>query len=191
MARKIAILLSIFGFLSILNVFLVTQIYARSEKETRIAIILEELDKIELDTTSVETSEYFNDATVKDKRVAILKAFLRQYDSPLYDHAEFLVKVADENQLDYRLIPAIAMQESTGCKFIPHDSYNCWGWGIYGGKVTRFSSYPEAIDTVARGLKKHYIDHGLTTTEQIMRKYNPSSTGSWSFGVNYFLNDLE
>ncbi len=80
MARKIAILLSIFGFLSILNVFLVTQIYARSEKETRIAIILEELDKIELDTTSIETSEYFNDSTVKDKRVAILKAFLRQYD---------------------------------------------------------------------------------------------------------------
>jgi hypothetical protein len=191
MARKLAILLASFAFLCVANLFLVSQIYARSEKEIRIAFILEELDKIELDTSSVATAEYFNESGIKDKRVAILKAFLRQYDSPLYDHAEFIVKVSDENQLDYRLIPAIAMQESTGCKFIPHNSYNCWGWGIYGNTVTRFTSYPEAIDTVARGLKKNYIDHGLTTTEQIMKKYNPSSNGSWAFGVTYFLDGLE
>jgi hypothetical protein len=83
------------------------------------------------------------------------------------------------------------MQESGACRVIPIDSHNCWGWGIYGGKITRFASYPEAIETVSRGIKKYYIDEGLTTTEQIMSKYNPSSTGSWSFGVNYFLNGLE
>ena len=36
---------------------------------------------------------------------------------------------------DYRLLPAIAMQESTLCRSIPVDSHNCWGWGIYGDKV--------------------------------------------------------
>lgn len=192
MARKLSILLGLFVFLFIFNMLLVSVIYAKTEKETRIAIILEELDKIEeFDTSSTEYAEYFQDSTIKDKRIAVLKAFLRHYDSPLYDHAEFIVKISDEYTLDYRLIPAIAMQESTGCKFIPANSYNCWGWGIYGNTVTRFASYPEAIQTVAKGLKTHYIDKGLTTPERIMRKYTPSSTGSWSFGVNYFLEGVE
>jgi hypothetical protein len=192
MAKKLSLLLGLFMVLFIFNMLLVSVIYANTEKETKIAIILGELDKIEeFDTSSSEYAEYFQDSTIKDKRVAVLKAFLRHYDSALYDHAEFIVKVSDEYLLDYRLIPAIAMQESTGCKFIPQNSYNCWGWGIYGNTVTRFSSYPEAIQTIAKGLKTNYVDKGLTTPEQIMRKYTPSSNGSWSFGVNYFLEGVE
>ncbi|HRN70597.1 MAG TPA: hypothetical protein PLS49_05420 [Candidatus Woesebacteria bacterium] len=190
MLKKITILLAIFGFAFVANIYLVSRIYATTERQTNIAIILEELDNIKIDTTSIETAEYFMDAVDKDQRVAVLKAFFRKHDSPLYDHAEFVVKTADEYGLDYRLIPAISMQESGACKVIPNNSYNCWGWGIYGGTITRFSSYPEAIETVSRGLKKYYLDEGLTTPEQIMSKYNPSSTGSWSFGVNYFLNGM-
>lgn len=192
MLKKVSILLGLFVVIFIFNMLLVSVIYAKSEKETRITFILEEFDKIgEFDNSSAEYAEYFQDTTIKDKRVAILKAFLRHYDSALYDHAEYIVKISDEYSLDYRLIPAIAMQESTGCKFIPQNSYNCWGWGIYGSTVTRFTSYPEAIQTVAKGLKTYYIDKGLTTPEQIMRKYTPSSEGSWSFGVNYFLEGVE
>ncbi len=191
MLKKIVILLAIFGSAFIVNIYLVSRIYATTERQTNIAIILEELDNIKIDSTSIETAEYFIDDVDKDKRVAVLKAFFRKHDSPLYDHTEYIVKVADEYGLDYRLLPAISMQESGACRVIPIDSHNCWGWGIYGGKVTRFASYPEAIETVSRGIKKYYIDEGLTTTEQIMSKYNPSSTGSWSFGVNYFLNGLE
>lgn len=192
MLKKVSILLGTFIVLFIFNMALVSVIYAKTEKETRIAFILEELDKIEeFDNPSSEYAEYFQDTTIKDKRVAVLKAFLRHYDSALYDHAEFIVKVSDEYSLDYRLIPAIAMQESTGCKFIPQNSYNCWGWGIYGTTVTRFNSYPEGIQTVARGLKMNYIDKGLTTPEQIMRVYTPSSNGSWANGVNSFVDILE
>lgn len=191
MLKKISILLSIFVVTLIVNLYLVSKIYATTERQTNIAIILEELDSIKIDNSSIESAEYFIDENIKDKRVAVLKAFFRQHESPLYDHAEFIVKTSDANGLDYRLIPAISMQESGACRVIPYDSHNCWGWGIYGGKVTRFASYPEAIDTVARGIKKYYIDQGLTTTEQIMSKYNPSSTGSWSFGVNYFYNRME
>ncbi len=191
MLKKIVMLLAIFGSAFIANLYLVSRIYATTERQTSIAIILEELDNIKIDTTSIETAEYFIDDVDKDKRVAVLKAFFRKHDSPLYEHADYVVKVADEYGLDYRLLPAISMQESGACKVIPNNSHNCWGWGIYGGKVTRFASYPEAIETVSRGIKKYYIDEGLTTTEQIMSKYNPSSTGSWSFGVNYFLNGLE
>ncbi len=137
------------------------------------------------------TPELLAEFKTQDIRVANLKYFFRKYESVLYDNSEFIVKMADQYKLDYRLIPAIAMQESGLCKNIYEGSYNCWGWGIYGNKVTRFASYDEAIETISRGLKKNYIDKGLTTPEDIMRKYTPPSTGSWAFGVNFFLKIIE
>lgn len=191
MHKKLMILLALFFVLSAVNVFLVKKIHAETRRETHITIILEEFENLSIDEEFEEAVDVLVDSDVKDKRVAILKAFFRRHDSPLYDQAEFVVKVSDEYGLDYRLLPAISMQESGACKVIPHNSYNCWGWGIYGNKVTRFSSYPESIETVARGLKTYYIDKGLRTPEEIMRKYNPSSNGSWAFGVNTFINVLE
>lgn len=136
-------------------------------------------------------SEILSEFKTADIRVANLKYFFRRYDSVLYDQSEFIVKMADQYTLDYRLIPAIAMQESNLCKHIYEGSYNCWGWGIYGDRVTRFESYNEAIETISRGIKKNYIDKGLTTPEAIMRKYTPPSDGSWAFGVNTFLKMIE
>ena len=83
------------------------------------------------------------------------------------------------------------MQESNLCRLIPEDSHNCWGWGIYGTTVTRFDSYDEAIETVAKGIKKNYIDKGLVTASAIMKVYTPQSKGSWAYGVNTFLKALE
>ncbi|CAN5145734.1 hypothetical protein BH09PAT2_BH09PAT2_02960 [soil metagenome] len=190
MAKKLTILLCLFFVLSTLNIFLVKKIHAETKRDTHITIILQEFENLSMGG-EFEEADVVADPTIKDKRVVVLKTFFRRHDSPLYDYAEYVVKVSDENGLDYRLIPAISMQESGACKVIPHDSYNCWGWGIYGNTITRFSSYPEALDTVARGLKKYYIDKGLTTPADIMRKYNPSSNGSWAFGVNTFIDVLE
>ena len=83
------------------------------------------------------------------------------------------------------------MQESTLCKNIPKNSYNCWGWGIYGNKITRFESYEQAIETVSKGLKENYIDQGLVTTYQIMQRYTPSSNGSWANAVNWVIRHIE
>lgn len=128
---------------------------------------------------------------ISDARVANLKAFFRKYGSPLYDYADVMVAEADRNSFDYRLLAAIAMQESNLCKYIPEDSYNCWGWGIYGDSVIRFSGYDEGIRVVSEGIKKNYIDHGLVTASMIMKKYTPSSNGSWERSVNHFLKSLQ
>src|SRR3990167_7817231 len=80
-----------------------------------------------------------------DPREERLEAFLESYHSPLAEHSGFLIRIADTYGLDYRLLPSIAGAESTFCKFIPDYSYNCFGWGIYGGKVTRFPNYKLAI----------------------------------------------
>ena len=137
------------------------------------------------------TSHYQQKILLADNRVANLKAFFRKYNSPLYPYAQKIVEVSDKYHFDYRLLPAIAMQESNLCLKIPENSYNCWGWGIYGNKVTRFSSYDEAIEVVAKGIKLEYLDKGLITASQIMKKYTPPSSGSWAYGVNLFLKDLE
>jgi hypothetical protein len=128
---------------------------------------------------------------VGDARSANLRYFFRKYNSPLYEESEYIVGISDKYGFDYRLLPAIAMQESGLCKAIPKDSYNCWGYGIYGDQVWKFDSFREAIDEVAQGIKTNYIDHGLITPETIMAKYTPSSNGSWAHGVNWTLNEIK
>lgn len=126
----------------------------------------------------------------QDARLVAVKTFFKKYNSDLFPFADDVINSADKYGLDFRLIPAIAMQESGGCKKAPKDSYNCWGFGIYAKKVTRFDNYTEAIDTVTKTLAKQYKANGLETPEQIMTKYTPGSNGSWARGVNHFMNQL-
>ena len=126
-----------------------------------------------------------------DSRPLILKKYLEHYNSPMADHADYIFKISQENGLDYRLLVAIAQQESNLCKKIPENSYNCWGWGIHSQGTLRFDSYEESIKTVAEGLKENYIDQGLREPEEIMRRYTPSSDGSWARGVRQFMDEME
>jgi hypothetical protein len=126
-----------------------------------------------------------------DARIEMVRQFFAKYKSPLEPFASNVIESADKYGLDFRLIPAIAMQESNLCQKIITDSYNCWGFGIYGKKVTRFESYPEAIETVTKTLAQNYVAGGLDTPEKIMSKYTPSSNGSWAESVNYFMSQLQ
>jgi len=127
----------------------------------------------------------------EDGRVEKIRQFLARYNSPLEPFASDIVDSADQYGLDYRLIPAIAMQESNLCKVIPQGSNNCWGFGIYGKTVTRFADYHEAIYTVTKTLATKYKTKGLVTPDQIMTMYTPSSNGSWAFSVNHFMDVLQ
>lgn len=126
-----------------------------------------------------------------DARPQIIRQYLKDYGSPLEQYAELIVKTADKYNLDFRLITAIAQQESNLCKHIPPGSYNCWGWGIHSRGTLGFESFEEGIETVSKGLRKHYLDKGFLTAEEIMSKYTPSSPGSWARGVNLFMSDME
>lgn len=130
-------------------------------------------------------------ATAQDARVEVLSEYFKAYDSPLLPFAQKIVTEADKNQVDFRLITAIAQQESNLCKRIPPNSYNCWGWGIHSRGTLGFSSYEEGIETVTQGLKEKYLDEGYTTVEEIMGKYTPLSPGSWAIGVNTFMNEMQ
>jgi hypothetical protein len=126
-----------------------------------------------------------------DARSQIIKQYMEFYSSPLSPYADLIVQTADKYSIDYRLIVAIAQQESNICKVIPPGGHNCWGWGITGSGTLGFQSFEQGIDEVSKGLKTNYIDKGYTTTEQIMAKYTPMSDGSWARGVNEFMTVMQ
>ena len=129
--------------------------------------------------------------TSSDARPVIIRNYLEKYNSPMLPYADFIVKVSDKYGLDYRLLVAIAQQESNLGKKIPPNSYNAWGWGVHSQGTLKFSSWEEGIETVAKGLKEDYIDKGYNTPEKIMKKYTPLSKGSWAFGVKQFLQEMD
>lgn len=130
---------------------------------------------------------------VGDGRAEVVARFLERYKSPLqpYDHyGEVFVKIADTYGFDFRLLPAIAMQESNLCKSIPPDTFNCLGFGIHERGTLAFESFEANFDRAGRELKKYYIDIGLTTPDLIMTKYTPSSNGSWANSVNQWMAEM-
>lgn len=199
MGVKLATFLAAFIVLVGLNLFLGARLVHKNRLVMDNQKILAEIDQasknesqFHFNSTPLVMGNYEANVTIADGRAQNLKAFFRKYNSPLYDQADHIVAVSDKYGFDYRLLPSIAMQESTLCKFIPEGSHNCWGWGIYGDQTLRFDSYEEAIETVAAGIKASYIDHGLVTASAIMQKYTPSSpNGAWAKGVNTVLGWLE
>ena len=129
-----------------------------------------------------------------DARPKIIQTFLEKHQCPMEpteNYAKRYVAIADKYNLDFRLIPAISMQESNCCKKIPGGSNNCWGYGIYGDQVVVFNSYEAGIETVAETLARNYTSKGLMEPDEIMRKYTPQSKGSWAAGVLHFMYEMK
>jgi len=110
-------------------------------------------------------------------RAEAIDAYFAERDMPLKGMGEKMVEEALKNDLDWRLLPAIAVRESTGgkfeCKKVPN---NPFGWGSC--KIG-FKSNEQAIETVAHNLggnnpntARHYDEK---TVIEILRAYNPPS----------------
>ncbi len=126
-----------------------------------------------------------------DARPLIIQRYLEKYNSPLLPYAQEIFDLSEAYGFEYYWIVAIAQQESNLCKKIPEDSHNCWGYGIHKNGTLKFENYDLALKSYAAYLKKEYFDKGLNTPELIMKKYCPSSNGSWAYGVNHFIEEME
>ena len=189
-------------FLKVLSVFVITpavfllsivlflSITFHAEDYGRMAL-KEEPARVAYAALPTNENIFDGEPVAEDAREESIRQFLARYDSPLEPHAGYLVAIADQHNLDYRLIPAIAMQETNLCKKAKAGSHNCWGFGVYGKKYVFFDSYEHAIDNVAKTLSENYIEKGLETPSEIMKKYTPSSNGSWAFAVNHFMEEME
>lgn len=130
----------------------------------------------------------------EDARAAIIAKFLERHNSPMqpYDYyGHKLVELADRYHIDFRLLPAIAMQESNLCRNVnPGAPNNCLGFGIHKRGTLDFESYEAGFERAGRELKAYYIDRGLVTVELIESKYTPSSNGSWANSVNQWMAEM-
>ncbi len=127
-----------------------------------------------------------------DARPEIIRQYLNKFGSPLEPYSNLIVQLSDQYNFDYRWLVAIAQQESGLCLHIPEGSYNCWGWGIYGDKVTRFDSYEDALRRIAPQFTEIFLkgEQGKDPAE-VMKTYTPPSDGSWAKGVSSFFGNLE
>ncbi len=117
------------------------------------------------------------EAKLLKAKAEAIDAYFRDRDMPLAGTGKIMVEEAEKNGLDWRLIAAISVRESTGGKFACKKVTNSFlGWGSC--KIN-FKSKEEAIATVARNLggnnPKTAYHYDEKTTVQILRAYNPPS----------------
>lgn len=113
----------------------------------------------------------------REEKAAKIDAYFEKGNMPLAGYGMKMVLEAEEHELDWRLIPAIAVRESTGglhaCK---KASFNPFGWSSC---KTGFKSYDHAIEVIAKNLggdnsnTATYYDN--KSVEQILKAYNPPS----------------
>jgi len=104
----------------------------------------------------------------QDDRCTTLKAFFSKHSSPLHTHAGAFLEAADEHKLDWRLLPAIAMVETSGGK--DGRPNNVFGWNS--GR-TGFKTVEAGIQYVASRFALSPIYRGRTALG-ILTAYNPA-----------------
>lgn len=132
-----------------------------------------------------ETSNDFSNRTTDlisiRERADRIRKFYKRWNSPMADHAEFIVETADHFGIDWRLIPAISIVESSGgvhC-FKP---YNAFGWGRMS-----FANFEESIYTVTKGLATKY---GSDNPLVIAYAYCPPNAVAWGAKVSNLMNQI-
>ena len=136
------------------------------------ASINEAVSKMQVSASDISAEELMLQ-TAREEKASKIDAYYAQYDLPLAGHGMEMVVAAEKNGLDWRLLPAIAMRESTGGKFVCYKSFNPYGWGSC--KI-HFDSFEEATNTVAAHLggnmertARYYANK---TIEQKLKAYN-------------------
>ena len=105
-----------------------------------------------------------------DPRLASLEKFFQKGDCPVIKLAADFLRVADQHNLDWRLLPSISLVESGGGRVANHN--NLFGWD--GGRAM-FASVRAGIHDVAShlGTSKLYRDKDV---DGILRTYNPNAS---------------
>lgn len=140
--------------------------------------------------SSAKLTEEYISSTQPDTRREVLKSFFETRNSPLSEHADTFISEADKHNLDWKLVAAIAGNESQFGHLIPPYSNNAWGYGVYGPNVIRFSSWDEGIATVSNALREDYINNwGATNIYEIGSIY--AADPAWARKVIHYMTLIE
>lgn len=124
--------------------------------------------------TAAERKERLVKEEEKTSKAENIDKYFAAMNLPLAGYGEVFVEAAEKYDLDYRLLPAIAMRESTGGKHsCPNGNKNVFGWHSC---KTKFTTYEEAIDKVAAHLageiKSTKGYYGNKSVRKKLRTYN-------------------
>ncbi len=164
---------------SILRSFIIVPMVITSMSLTTFT---EKVDSYVLENVTKEASVSLEDIKLQKERelkAAKIDAFYAERNMPLSGYGMKMVIEAEKYDLDWRLIPAIAVRESTGgrfaCKRFPE---NAWGW--HSCKAGLGGSTDSAIELIAQHLSgehprtsRYYASK--TTNRAILQTYNPPS----------------
>ena len=103
-----------------------------------------------------------------ESRLSRLRNYFRTNRSPLEKWSDAFLAAADKHNLDWRLLPSIAMIESGGGRIYRRN--NIFGWKS--GRA-RFTSVNQAIEYVATRLSESPIYRGRPVAD-LLRIYNPA-----------------
>jgi hypothetical protein len=106
-------------------------------------------------------------ASNPDPRGARLEAFFKAYDCPAPLHVSEYLQAADSHALDYRLLPAISLVESTCGAYARMN--NRWGWD---SAQSGFPTVSAGIDYITGQLAEGPYYKGKTVKEKLFT-YNP------------------
>ncbi|HCC68236.1 TPA: hypothetical protein DEP90_03510 [Patescibacteria group bacterium] len=129
------------------------------------------------------TATYTGNSSI-DSQTENIRKYLNKRNSPLAKYAEEFVKAANNYGIDYRLVAAISVVESSGGIYC-FRPYNAWGWGKSG-----FNSWKDGIWAVSKGLSKYYSS-GVNTPRKIAYRYCPPNAVKWGNNVSYVMNLIE
>jgi hypothetical protein len=143
-----------------------------------------------LDTAPV-IKEVVSIEDVRESRAKAIDDYFKDRSMPLEGTGMTFVLVAEKYGLDWRLMPAIGVRESSGGK---NDcGYNPFGWGSC--KLHNFHSYEDAIESLGRNLggankntARYYA--GKTTYEKLYY-YNGTVIPSYPNEVISIMNKVE
>lgn len=164
--------------------FIETSIFAK-ELDLKKKPLSIEIEQLTLISTSV--IDEIASLNVPQWQVDNVKSYLSRRSAPLASEAKFLVQAANYYKIDYRLVAAISIIESSGGKHT-YRPYNAWGWGGADNAFV-FKSWKHAIATVSLGLSRYYAG-GATTPELIAPRYNPHTPREWSRKVTYVMGQM-
>lgn len=131
-----------------------------------------------------------------DARVQQIKNVYQKFKCPLAGSEETIIKEADEHKIPYWMVAAVSFQESSCGKNTPEpsgveESFNAWGYGVWGGHIKTFDNWEAGIAAVSKYFGDNFFSRGITDPCQIMKTYTPPSKGSWCEGVKYFAQMIE
>lgn len=143
-----------------------------------------------LHTDSV-TKEEVSVEDIRKAKADAINTYFKERSMPLKGTGMTFILVAEKYGLDWRLLPAIAIRESSGGKAAC--GYNPFGWGSC--KLHNFTSYEQAIEALGKNLgganpktSRYYAGN---STQEKLYHYNGTVLPSYPSEVLAIMKKIE